>query len=92
VQRPLGLGADYVAHSLTKYLSDHGDALSGVVLGPAEGCKRIRKQMLVHLGGAMSPFNAWLIQRGLLVADLDQALRGRTFKGVVGPLAYRLMR
>lgn len=64
LQRPLALGADYVIHSLTKYINGHGDALGGVVLGPAEGIRRIRKEMLVHLGGAMSPFNAWLIMRG----------------------------
>jgi cystathionine beta-lyase/cystathionine gamma-synthase len=70
LQRPLELGADYVVHSLTKYLSGHGDALGGVVLGPQEGCQRIRKEMLVHLGGAMSPFNAWLILRGLMTLPL----------------------
>ena len=70
LQRPLALGADYVVHSLTKYLNGHGDALGGVVLGPRQGIKRIRKEMLVHLGGAMSPFNAWLILRGLVTLPL----------------------
>lgn len=65
-QRPLALGADYVIHSLTKYLNGHGDALGGAVLGPEDGIQRIRKEMLVHLGGALSPFNAWLILRGLV--------------------------
>jgi cystathionine beta-lyase/cystathionine gamma-synthase len=70
LQRPLGLGADYVVHSLTKYLNGHGDALGGVVVGPKRGIQRIRKEMLVHLGGAMSPFNAWLILRGLATLPL----------------------
>ena len=70
LQRPLQLGADYVVHSLTKYLNGHGDALGGVVLGPPKGIRRIRKEMLVHLGGAMSPFNAWLILRGLATLPL----------------------
>jgi methionine-gamma-lyase len=70
IQRPLALGADYVVHSLTKYLNGHGDALGGVVVGPRKGIRRIRKEMLVHLGGAMSPFNAWLIQRGLATLPL----------------------
>ncbi|NPV87218.1 MAG: aminotransferase class I/II-fold pyridoxal phosphate-dependent enzyme [Anaerolineae bacterium] len=65
LQKPIALGADYVIHSLTKYLNGHGDALGGVILGKAEGVQRIRREMLVHLGGALSPFNAWLIQRGL---------------------------
>jgi len=70
LQRPLALGADYVVHSLTKYLNGHGDALGGVVLGPRAGVHRIRKEMLVHLGGAISPFNAWLILRGLATLSL----------------------
>jgi len=65
LQRPLALGADLVLHSLTKYLNGHGDALGGAVLGSAETVRRIRKEMLVHLGGVLSPFNAWLIVRGL---------------------------
>ena len=58
LQQPLVLGADYVIHSATKYLNGHGDALGGVIVGPAEGVHRIRKEALVHLGGALSPFNA----------------------------------
>ena len=65
VQQPLALGADYVIHSLTKYINGHGDALGGAVLGCEEEMQRVRKEMLVHLGGALSPFNAWLINRGL---------------------------
>jgi cystathionine beta-lyase/cystathionine gamma-synthase len=65
LQTPIALGADYVIHSLTKYLNGHGDAVGGVVLGPKAGIQRLRKEMLVHLGGALSPFNAWLILRGL---------------------------
>jgi cystathionine beta-lyase/cystathionine gamma-synthase len=70
LQRPLALGADYVVHSLTKYLNGHGDALGGIVVGPPGGIRRIRKEMLIHLGGALSPFNAWLIQRGLATLPL----------------------
>jgi methionine-gamma-lyase len=70
LQRSMELGADFVVYSLTKHLSGHGDALGGVVLGAADDCKRIRTETLVHLGGAMSPFNAWLIQRGLMTLPL----------------------
>jgi cystathionine beta-lyase/cystathionine gamma-synthase len=68
--RPLALGADYVLHSMTKYLGGHGDALGGIVLGPRDGIHQIREEMLIHLGGAMSPFNAWLINRGLPTLSL----------------------
>ncbi len=70
LQRPLALGADYVIHSLTKYLNGHGDALGGAVLGRTDAIQRIRRDMLVHLGGALSPFNAWLILRGLATLPL----------------------
>ncbi len=70
LQRPLDLGADYVIHSLTKILNGQGDAVGGVVLGPQEGIRQVRQEMLVHLGGAMSPFNAWLIMRGLTTLPL----------------------
>ncbi len=65
LQKPLNLGADLVIHSLTKFINGHGDALGGVILGRADLLKMLRKSMLVHLGGAASPFNAWLIARGI---------------------------
>jgi methionine-gamma-lyase len=70
LQRPLTMGADFVLHSMTKYLGGHGDALGGIVLGAREGIHRIREGMLIHLGGGMSPFNAWLINRGLATLSL----------------------
>jgi cystathionine beta-lyase/cystathionine gamma-synthase len=73
LQRPLELSADYVVHSATKYLNGHGDALGGVLIGTAEGIHRVRQEALVHLGGAMSPFNAWLIARGLATLPLRMA-------------------
>lgn len=70
LQLPLFLGADYVIHSLTKIINGHGDALGGAVLGPLAGIRKIRSDMLVHLGGALSPFNAWLINRGITTLPL----------------------
>jgi cystathionine beta-lyase/cystathionine gamma-synthase len=70
VQKPLELGADLVLHGLTKYLCGHGDALGGIVVGARDEIHRIREGMLIHLGGAMSPFNAWLINRGLATLSI----------------------
>ena len=70
LQRPLALGADLVIHSLTKFINGHGDALGGVVIGRKEEIKKLRKSMLIHLGGAASPYNAWLISRGLATLHL----------------------
>ena len=63
--RPLELGADFVIHSLTKYLGGHGDALGGAILGSREDLVPLRKKTAIRLGGSLSPFNAWLILRGL---------------------------
>ena len=62
---PRALGADYVCHSLTKYLCGHGDALGGVVIGRAEPIARLRKDVLIHHGAVLSPFSAYLILRGI---------------------------
>ena len=70
VTRPLKLGADFVVHSLTKYLGGHGDALGGVILGSAAKLASMRKTTAIRLGGTLSPFNAWLIMRGLATLPL----------------------
>lgn len=70
LQRPASLGADYVIHSLTKYLNGHGDALGGAICGRTKALHKVRQDGLVHLGGAASPFNAWLILRGLATLPL----------------------
>jgi len=68
--RPLELGADYVIHSLTKYICGHGDALGGAIAGAAEVIEPIRRKSLIRTGGALSPFNAWLILRGAATLPL----------------------
>lgn len=68
--RPLDLGADYVIHSMTKYLGGHGDAIGGVVVGRKEEVQQLRHRVSIHLGAIISPFNAWLINRGLATLPL----------------------
>lgn len=70
LQRPLGLGADLVVHSLTKYINGHGDAMGGAVLGRTELIERIRADAMVDVGGVLSPFNAWLIMRGAVTLPM----------------------
>ncbi|MDR2672546.1 MAG: aminotransferase class I/II-fold pyridoxal phosphate-dependent enzyme [Coriobacteriales bacterium] len=69
-QRPLELGADLCIQSLTKYINGHGDALGGAVSGSCEHIGRIKTEAMVNLGGSISPFNAWLIQRGSVTLPL----------------------
>ena len=61
---PLSLGADFVVHSLTKYVGGHGDAMGGGVVGRKADLAALNLESTVHFGGVMSPFNAWLILRG----------------------------
>jgi len=65
LQRPLVHGIDCVVHSATKYIGGHGDAIGGIVAGSNEFIKRLRKTMLLLMGGCISPINAWLFIRGL---------------------------
>ena len=68
--RPLMLGADLVVHSLTKYIGGHGDAMGGSVCGSQTLIGPLRGEALVHYGGVISPFNAWLILRGIATLPL----------------------
>ena len=67
---PLKHGADLEIHSMTKYINGHGDSLGGCVLGRAELIDRVKELALVNYGGILSPFNAWLVARGLVTAPL----------------------
>ena len=67
--RPLEHGADMVIHAATKYLSGHGDVVSGVVSGPKALLDPIRKQTDT-LGQAASPFSSWLVMRGIRTLPL----------------------
>jgi methionine-gamma-lyase len=64
-QRPLQMGADVVIHSATKYIGGHGDTVAGVIVGKKDFIRRARFEMMRDLGGILSPFNAWLLLRGL---------------------------
>lgn len=71
--RPIELGADYVIHSLTKYICGHGDAIGGSVLGRRDELAKLRS-MAIHVGGILSPFNAWLILRGAATLPIRMAV------------------
>ncbi|MEM0944626.1 MAG: PLP-dependent aspartate aminotransferase family protein, partial [Pseudomonadota bacterium] len=70
---PCRFGADYTMHSATKYIGGHGDALGGAVCGRTELIRPLIAEATVHYGGAMSPFNAWLIARGAATLPLRMA-------------------
>lgn len=64
-QRPADLGVDIIVHSATKYICGHGDVIAGIVTGKKEFMKTIRDEILCRFGPIISPFDAWLLLRGL---------------------------
>ena len=70
LQRPFELGADIIVHSATKYISGHGDTVAGILVGDKELMKRVRSETLNLIGPCISPFNAWLLLRGLKTLPL----------------------
>lgn len=67
--RPLEHGAHLSLHSATKYISGHGDALAGVIAGDKALIDPILRQIEV-LGSCISPFNSWLLLRGVKTLEL----------------------
>ena len=70
LQRPLALGVTVVVHSATKYLCGHGDAMGGIVVGPKSFVSELVHEVIRDYGGVISPFNAWLILRGIRTLHL----------------------
>jgi len=65
-QKPLTLGADVVVHSATKYICGHGDVVGGVAVAKdLDYIHYLKFDYMCEFGGVMSPFNAWLLLRGL---------------------------
>ena len=71
LQRPLECGADFVVHSMTKYLSGHGDLIAGAIIGSADDMKSVRSVGLKDMTGAvLSAFDSFLILRGIKTLEL----------------------
>jgi O-succinylhomoserine sulfhydrylase len=65
LQKPLQLGADVVVYSATKHIDGQGRCLGGIVLGSADYVKEHLHNFLKHTGPSLSPFNAWVLLKGL---------------------------
>jgi len=65
LQRPLRLGADVVVYSATKHIDGQGRSLGGAVLGSRQFVTDHLAPFLRHTGPSISPFNAWLLLKGL---------------------------
>ena len=67
---PLQHGADVVVYSATKHIDGQGRTLGGAILGPADFVEGPVKNLMRHTGPSMSPFNAWVLAKGLETLDL----------------------
>lgn len=77
LQRPLEMGADVVVYSTTKHMDGQGRTLGGAVLGPKKWVEETLMPFIRNTGPAMSPFNAWVVLKGLetLKLRVDQMCR-----------------
>ncbi len=68
--KPLEHGADIVVYSATKHIDGQGRALGGAILGPVDYVEGPVKNLMRHTGPALSPFNAWVMLKGLETMSL----------------------
>jgi O-succinylhomoserine sulfhydrylase len=69
-QKPLTLGADIVVYSATKHIDGQGRVLGGAILGGRDFLEEAYRDIIRHTGPAISPFNAWILLKGLETLDL----------------------
>jgi cystathionine beta-lyase/cystathionine gamma-synthase len=79
-QKPIALGIDYTMHTASKYFGGHSDVVAGAICCSRERMERLRADENQLLGATISPFNSWLILRGLrtLTLRLEQSRRTAT--------------
>jgi O-succinylhomoserine sulfhydrylase len=65
LQKPLELGADIVVYSATKHIDGQGRVLGGAILGPTPYIRDQVESLMRHTGPSISPFNAWVLLKGL---------------------------
>lgn len=82
-QRPIDYGIDLVLQSATKYINGHSDVIAGVLSGSKIMLKKIFESEFLNMGISATPFNAWLMLRGLRTLDIRLSRVAETTKKVV---------
>ncbi|MBT5050244.1 MAG: O-succinylhomoserine sulfhydrylase [Rhodospirillaceae bacterium] len=70
LQHPLELGADIVVYSTTKHIDGQGRTMGGAILAPEEFVNETLSPFYRHTGPSMSPFNAWVLLKGLETLEM----------------------
>lgn len=86
-QKPLTMGFDLVLHSCTKYMGGHSDTVGGCVVGSYELVDKVFEIGHQFGGGLMSPFDAWLILRGMRTLNQRLAFQSESIRKVVEVLS-----
>ncbi|MDE8346317.1 MAG: O-succinylhomoserine sulfhydrylase [Acidocella sp.] len=87
LQRPFAFGADVVVYSATKHMDGQGRVLGGAVLGPKKWMEEVFQPFFRNTGPALSPFNAWVILKGLETMGLRVAAQSASAEAVARFLA-----
>lgn len=87
LQRPLEMGADVVAYSATKHMDGQGRVLCGAILTTDQRMTEVYDPWLRHMGPAASPFNAWVVLKGLETMQLRVEAQSRTAARLADALA-----
>ena len=87
LQQPLRLGADVVVYSCTKHIDGQGRVLGGAVLGTRKWIEEVLQPFVRNTGPALSPFNAWLLLKGLETLPLRVAAASGTAARIADFLA-----
>lgn len=82
----LAQGADVVVYSATKHIDGQGRALGGVVLGSKEYIRKTLEPYMKHTGGSMSPFNAWIMLKGLETMSLRVNAQAESAQSIAASL------
>ncbi|WP_374534242.1 O-succinylhomoserine sulfhydrylase [Phenylobacterium sp.] len=86
-QKPLALGADVVVYSATKHIDGQGRVLGGAILGDEPLMTEAYKDILRHTGPALSPFNAWVLLKGLETLELRVTRQAQNAASIAGTIA-----
>lgn len=86
-QNSFGLGADVVIYSATKHIDGQGRCLGGVILGSKQFIRKTVEPYMKHTGGAMSPFNAWVMLKSLETMELRCRAQATSAQAIAEALA-----
>ena len=82
-QRCIEMGIDIEVHSASKYLNGHSDVVAGVIISRQEIISKIYRSEFMNLGAIISPYDAWLILRGIRTLPVRMKQIGKTTRKVV---------